>query len=446
MSFTGTHVAKATEKDVGKSDDDPAIVLVLGGDLGLGGSNQPISAKGGVRHGRLNAWSKMTQGIAPLLDGDIHFANLETVVTDRKRIAPSPKLFNFKMHVEGVRHLVGIGFNVFSTANNHSVDYGQVGMRETLRHLTDLKSAGLLAFPGVGQGREAAIKPSRITVKGREFAISALGIGRAGLESGAGRFGQVGYSSQNDFIDAAKTLSDATGDYRILSVHYGQELQIRPSSRAVAKLRDVAVRDNGIDLVVGHHAHVAAGVQLVDDKIIFYGLGNLLHLGMQDMAKFGPCRDFGLIARVYLAPDQNGGLKAFAIEVLALTAMHVSARQMTGAAAAKRIAVLNGLARGLDHRASGSRGARFRQQADGSGLYCLAGARRLKGRIGALCSSWPEGGHQTISDKQIAVHRCGASRIVDRNRRRLLRKTRRTRTGNRRSGFVDGFYARTYGQ
>ena len=49
----------------------------------------------------------------------------------------------------------------------------------------------------------------------------------------------------------------------MLSVHYGQELQVRPSKDARQKLAGIAIERDGIDVVIGHHAHVPAGVQRI---------------------------------------------------------------------------------------------------------------------------------------------------------------------------------------
>lgn len=59
------------------------------------------------------------------------------------------------------------------------------------------------------------------------------------------------------------------------------------------KLRHEAVLGQGIDLVVGHHAHVVQGIEIVDGRVIFYGLGNFLHPGMQNMAGMGSAATTG---------------------------------------------------------------------------------------------------------------------------------------------------------
>ena len=158
----------------------------------------------------------------------------------------------------------------------------------------------------------------------------------------------------------------------------------------VRKLRDQAVKEAGIDLVVGHHAHVAAGVQEIEGRLVFYGLGNFLHLGMQDMQSFGLCRDYGLLARLHLGRGKDGRYSARAIEALPLAGMHARTERMPAQQATARIHVLNHLAGRLDDAAARARGVRFTPQPDGTGLYCAAGAAEDGGRIGALCREWRE--------------------------------------------------------
>jgi poly-gamma-glutamate synthesis protein (capsule biosynthesis protein) len=372
------------------SPDDTGLTLVIVGDTGLSGSLQPVRADAGLRHGTPHAWRELTGGIAAEINGDLNFANLETVVTDRNELGATDKAFNFRSHPAGVRHLVDVGFNLFSTANNHSVDFGERGMRETLRHLDDLEAAGLKAHAGVGIDREAAARPRGITGNGARLLLSAIGFGAGSYRATERRPGQLLYAAPEDFSAVVARLASAEADYRMLSVHYGDELQVMPGAADLRKLRDEAVRAAGIDLVIGHHAHVAAGVQEIEGRLIFYGLGNFLHLGMQDMAGFGICRDYGLLARLHLARGGDGRYRARAIEAVALTGMHVRTERMPAPQATARMHVLNHLASRLDDAAAKARGVRFTPQADGTGLYCAPGAADDGARIGALCRGWSE--------------------------------------------------------
>ena len=399
--------------------DDRIVTIVFGGDLGLGGSNQPVLSSGALRHGKRQGWSELTAGIAPLIDGDINFANLETVVTERNDLRANPKAFNFKSHPAGVRHLIDRGFNVFSLANNHALDYGEAGARETVRHLESLADYGLKAWPGLGVGREQAARPADVTVKGARVRISAIGIGGHGLaerkaDGDRQRAGMLNYNRTGDYYETIDRLADAEGDLRILSVHYGAELQVRAARADVSKLRDEALRGAGIDIVVGHHAHVPAGVQIVDGSLILYGLGNLLHPGMQDMAGFGICRDYGLLVRVHTVREQRR-LAIRAVEVVPLTDMHIFTRPLEGEAGRQRVEVLNHLAAELDAPDALASGVRFAPQPDGRGLYCMPGADREPGRIGLLCKGWESPKPPSAELSRRIASSCGGS-VVARSR------------------------------
>jgi poly-gamma-glutamate synthesis protein (capsule biosynthesis protein) len=221
-------------------------------------------------------------------------------------------------------------------------------------------------------------------LKGKSFAFGAAGIIGSGYGSpveGEERVGQLSYS-ERDFGEATSALAAAAADYRILSVHYGQEFEVNTSADDRRRLTGALAQ--GVDLVVGHHHHVPNGVEILNGKAVFYGLGNFLHWGTQDMGRFDICRDYGLLARVHLAAATGERLSVRAIEALPITQMHKAPRLMGGEAGAARIHVLNHLAKRF-----GATGVRFAPQADGTGLYCAAGAERLSGTIGARCAARP---------------------------------------------------------
>ena len=357
------------------------VTLVLAGDTGLNGSFEPVYAGFGTKNGMHLAWNDATGLISKEINGDINFANLETVVTDRNDLEPQLKLFGFRTHPSGVRHLMQMGLNFFSTANNHAMDFGLDGARETLKQLDAIG----VAYAGLGANRVAARTPRSINAKGRTFAIGAIGIIGSGYnapQDGENRPGQLSYGSDRDFNEATAALFAAKADYRMLSVHYGQEFEVNTSASDRERLTSALAK--GADLVVGHHHHVVNGVEIVGGKAVFYGLGNFLHWGTQDMRKFDICRDYGLVARVHLAaaPGEKLGLRA--IEAVPVTEMHRSPHRLGPDDSAARIQVLNHLAKRF-----GSNGVRFAVQADGSGLYCAAGAERLAGNVGARCAAKP---------------------------------------------------------
>jgi len=353
------------------------ITIVLAGDTGLNGSYQPVYASHGIKNGARLQWAEATADIAGEINGDINFANLETVVTDRNDIKPQLKLFAFRTHPDGVRHLVKMGLNAFSTANNHAMDFGPQGAVETLKHLGDI---GVI-HAGLGRNRAEARTPRLMAVGDTTFALSALGIiGNAYSSPGENekRAGQLSYSEAGDLDEAVATLAQTQADYRILSVHYGQEFEVKTATTDRARLTQAVA--NGADMVVGHHQHVVNGIEIVDGAPIFYGLGNFLHWGTQDMSRHDICRDYGLLARVHLTALDGEVPKLRAIEALPVTNMHKATRRLTGDDARARIQVLNHLAAQF-----GERGVRFATEADGTGLYCAPGTDTRADPLGNRC-------------------------------------------------------------
>ena len=387
------------------------LTLTVAGDLGLGGHMQPVRGDGAMKLGAMVPWRELTERVRPLIDGDLNFANLETAVTERNDLRAEPKTFNFRTHPAGVRHLVGIGINLLSTANNHSMDFGATGAIDTVGHLDALLGqGGLKAHAGLGRNREEAGRPRLIPAADTHVAFSALGIVTSGFpyhRASDTRPGQMAYQSTEDFADTVRRLAEAPASYRILSVHHGIERMVQTDATAIRKLRHEAVLGHGVDLVVGHHAHVVQGIEMVNGRVIFYGLGNFLHPGMQNMASHGMCRDYGLFARLHLATDDRGHFQVRAIEVVPLRDMHYKTVPMSGSEAGDRVRNLNYLAGGLDAPDTGSVGVRFAVQANGTGLHCVAGAANDPGRAGQLCRAWKGPDELSGAHRARAAGSCG---------------------------------------
>jgi poly-gamma-glutamate capsule biosynthesis protein CapA/YwtB (metallophosphatase superfamily) len=378
----------------GWAGDEDEVTIVLVGDVGLNRSNQPVQPNGATRGGFLT-WEAMTAGIAADINGDLNFMNVETVITDRNDLPRDTKgqsgPFNFRTHPNGLRHLVSRGFNMLSLANNHSMDYGVPGLKETLKHVRALEKERLAVATGIGMNRDEAATPRRVNVKGSDIAFSAIGIVTNNLErhrAGPDKPGQIAYRFDDDFAEVRKRLTAAPAAYRILSIHYGTEGQVRTDAKQIAEWRQQAALHDGIDLIVGHHAHVVRGVEIAGDSLIFYGLGNFLHHGTADMTSKGICRDYGLMARVHLKKAADGKLRLRALEAIPVTDTHIRPHRLTGDKGRARIHALNYLAATLDDGTANARGVRFTPQDDGSGLFCVAGAAGDGGRIGALCKGY----------------------------------------------------------
>ena len=361
---------------------DERLTLVFVGDTGTNASGAPVSSEGGYKRGRLLSVPDALEKISPWLQGDIVFANLESVVTDRNNITPRDKMFVFHMHPEGARDLLRAGLNAFSTANNHALDFGGIGAGETLRNMEALSQEGLLAWPGLSVDRQSGLQPQVALVRDRQIALSAWGIGGGGLPAREGRAGTL--RGEEDFAALVDELGRTEADLRILSVHYGQEFVPSPTRTEIQRLRHQANVGDELSIVAGHHAHVARGMEISNKHLTIYGLGNFLHFGTQNMARFDICRDFGLLVKVALRNDMLGDLTVDTVEAVPLKNMHVKTEQIMGEDASLRLQALNYLGSKLDNEGDAARGLRFAQQENGAGLWCAIGA------TDARCADWVE--------------------------------------------------------
>ena len=358
-------------------DAEQQFSILLAGDTGLNSSFQPVHAGFGLRHGVRIPFSEATSAIAADVTADVNFLNLETVVTDRNGLGATPKMFGFRTHPDGVRELMNMGFNLFSTANNHALDYGAAGAGETVKHLEALGAVQA----GLGRTAQDAAAARIIERRGIRVAFAAIGIGGAGFSPEAKaetHAGQLALTDRN-MATVVSSLAAADARVRLLSVHHGDEFDV--STPLAERRRLQAALAGGADIVVAHHHHVVAGVEIEDGKAIFHGLGNFLHWGTQDMGRHDMCRDYGLVARLHLAGRDGEPLALRAIEAIPVADMHSRTRRLDAATSAERIHVLNHLSAKF-----GPQGVRFGIETDGTGLYCAPGAERLEGGIGARCA------------------------------------------------------------
>jgi poly-gamma-glutamate capsule biosynthesis protein CapA/YwtB (metallophosphatase superfamily) len=367
------------------------VTIVVVGDVGLNPGRQTVDPRGIFKHG-FQPWADTLSKIGSEINGDLNFMNLETVITDRNDLPVDSKgqqhPYNFRTHPNGLKFLVSRGFNLISLANNHSMDFGVPGLKETLKHVGALRGHGILAASGIGMNRDEASRTQVIHLKDDTIAFNAMGIVTNNLarhRAGPDKPGQIAYRFDDDFHLVLKHLTAQKANYRILSIHYGYEGKVRADSLELKQWRGEAALRDGIDLIIGHHAHVVRGVEIAGHSLIFYGLGNFLHHGTANMTHNDICRNYGLMARIHLRKGADGKLVLRAVEAIPVTDTHFRPRRLPPAESAKRLYALNYLGSTLDDPEGQAHGVRFTPQRDGTGLFCLPGAGKDPGRIGALC-------------------------------------------------------------
>ncbi|MBI4732683.1 MAG: CapA family protein [Chloroflexi bacterium] len=208
-----------------------------------------------------------------LSTADILAGNIECAITDQGQ--PEPKSFTFAAPPISAQALGLAGFDIAVLGNNHSFDYGQSGMAQTMQLLDEQGIASL----GVGVG-EAAPGPLFIEKNGLRLAFLSyvdVPVELSGFDArdwiatdAAPGIAWAIVEDIHEDVSAAKQQADVV----IVFMHFGYEGNELP----VRFQRDMAVAaiDAGAAAVIGSHPHLLQHVEEYHGALIAYSLGNFV--------------------------------------------------------------------------------------------------------------------------------------------------------------------------
>ncbi len=208
-----------------------------------------------------------------LSEADFAMVNLESAITERG--TPEPKRFLFRAPTSAYTAIQAAGIDLVSIANNHALDYGQVGLLDTL---TSAKAANM-AIVGAGRNTAEAYEPYVTMVKGVRVGVVALSQVYELAERWKPTDSRPGIAMAFDkdlsasAVRKARTLADLV----IVYMHWGTEGSYCPNNdqKSTAKL----LAEAGADVIVGTHAHMPQGEGFIGTTYVHYGLGNFLWYG-----------------------------------------------------------------------------------------------------------------------------------------------------------------------
>jgi poly-gamma-glutamate synthesis protein (capsule biosynthesis protein) len=197
---------------------------------------------------------------------DISSCNFEGPVIV-KGATSIPKVGSYlSQHNDSPDIVISSGFNLINLANNHIYDYGDKGLKATLKSLNDVK------YLGAGVNFEEAYRELVINLKGKKIAFVSYCESDFGAlveeNSKRGGYAWINHPSVNHKIAELKKKTD----YVIVQVHAGVENIDIPLPEWRRRYQELI--EYGADLVIGHHPHVIQGYEKYNGKYIFYSLGN----------------------------------------------------------------------------------------------------------------------------------------------------------------------------
>lgn len=240
-----------------------------------------------------------------LKEADITAGNLETSVSTRGTAAD--KQFTFRSKPETLQGLVNSGYDMVSLANNHTLDYGQDALFDTI---DNLKKYGI-GYSGAGSNEKEAFTAYYKEVNGKTIGI--IGISRVlptadwfarGDSPGLAH----GYQTEPMLSYIKETVSKS--DYTIVMIHWNKERTDYPEEYARVMARTFV--DAGVDAIIGSHSHSLQGIEFVNDVPVYYSLGNFVFTdssspkGHETMIVYVTFNDSDITTKVLPAKIVNG--------------------------------------------------------------------------------------------------------------------------------------------
>ncbi len=203
---------------------------------------------------------------------DLNVTDLECPLTLSKKKRPKTGPHQ-KAHPKCIEILKYANFGLVTLANNHIMDFGHDGVRETI----DLCNEVGISTVGVGMNtnkdkQDYYRKPYILDKNGKRIAILNISDNEF-LTSPDSDLKANPIHPINNFYDIQKARIE--NDFVILIVHGGNEFYPLPSPRVKQLYRFFI--DAGADAVVSHHTHRFSGYEIYNQKPIFYGLGNFIY-------------------------------------------------------------------------------------------------------------------------------------------------------------------------
>ncbi len=216
------------------------------------------------------------QAVAPLLQSaDLAVGGgLAATLSDAAPPTGCRSTFILMGRPQHAQALAQAGLDLIAVPTNHIKDCNGPNCNEQafLDTLDHLRAAGIVPI-GAGRDLDEALEPAVVEIQGVKVGFVALGELRPRNFAGPDKPGIAPLTEANvrESIGRARARG---AEFVVALPHWGPEYEPRPSYLQQATARMLV--EAGADLVVGNHAHVIQGMEVVQGVPVFYGLGSFL--------------------------------------------------------------------------------------------------------------------------------------------------------------------------
>jgi poly-gamma-glutamate capsule biosynthesis protein CapA/YwtB (metallophosphatase superfamily) len=209
---------------------------------------------------------------------DLRIVNLETSITRSEDYAD--KGINYRTSPENADCLAAAGIDCCVLANNHVLDWGRAGLRDTLDALKRLK----IKTAGAGHDFAEASAPAVLPIAGKarvlvfSFALESSGAPRGW----AAKPDAAGINFLPDLSEASAervcgeiARARQPGDIVVVSLHWGPNWGYEIPD-AQTRFAHALIDRAGVPIIHGHSSHHAKGIEVYRNRLILYGCGDFI--------------------------------------------------------------------------------------------------------------------------------------------------------------------------
>lgn len=209
---------------------------------------------------------------------DARIINLETAVTCEDTHWKG-KGINYRMHPGNIECLTAAGIDACVLANNHVLDYGYAGLRDTV---TLLRRHGL-ETTGAGEDAASARRPALVNVDGQHVIVLSVGATSSGIppawvattdRPGVDLIDGLSKDTASEIVERIRRIK-RPGDVAVVSIHWGGNWGYDVDDGQVQFAHWLV--DGGVDIVHGHSSHHPRPIEVYNGKLVLYGCGDLIN-------------------------------------------------------------------------------------------------------------------------------------------------------------------------
>jgi len=236
----------------GSAMADKTLTFSFAGDVTLGSEEAYRSREDSFdSYAAREGYEYFFKKVKPIFEADdLTLVNLEGVLSDKSWNEDKRKTFRFRGPTDFAKILTVSSIEACAISNNHIMDFGNQGYQAT----RDTLDANGIYYCG----------------NEYHFIFEKDGIRVGFFAVGSMYFNRYRKQIQEDIAQMREDGVNAI----IVSFHAGQEYSPHRRDRDQETDAQIAIETWGADLVIMHHPHVVQGIDILNNRYVFYSLGN----------------------------------------------------------------------------------------------------------------------------------------------------------------------------